>query len=108
MNSDGQPNIGRHVDQKVNPEIQSQILQPITLRWAVRVAGSILVRPSLWRPLGRAAVSMAPRRWWLRRPFLPLPPRDYLTFRLQTQYGGAGTNAADPSDVLKYLRWLRR
>jgi hypothetical protein len=50
--------------------------------------------------------ALAPRGWWRRAPFLPLPDRDYLRFRLQTMYG-------DPSrlpvgeDVVTYLKWCR-
>jgi len=45
--------------------------------------------------------------WWRRPPFLPLPPPDYLRFRLETAYGGAGDRAPDPADVVTYLRWCR-
>ena len=75
---------------------------------SVRIVGSVLLRPLLWPVAVRTVVAMSPRGWWRKKPFLPLPPRDYLAFRLQTQYGGAGTNAPRPNDVLKYLQWLRR
>lgn len=45
--------------------------------------------------------------WWRRRPFLPLPDRDYLRFRLQTAYGGDGSGAPEPGDVIAYLHWCR-
>jgi len=45
--------------------------------------------------------------WWRRAPFLPLPSPDYLRFRLQTAYGGAGDRAPEPEDIVTYLRWCR-
>lgn len=75
---------------------------------ALAIVMSVAIRPALWPSGLRALRRMAPPGWWRRRPFLPLPADDYLAFRLQTQYGGDGTNAPAPRDVLEYLRWLRR
>jgi len=44
--------------------------------------------------------------WWRRSPFLPLPDRDYLRFRLETQYGDAD-HPIEPADIVAYLRWCR-
>jgi hypothetical protein len=44
-------------------------------------------------------------RWWARPPFLPRPDRDYLRFRLETQYGADGAPA--PGDLVTYLEWCR-
>ena len=44
-------------------------------------------------------------RWWTRAPYLPLPDREYLRFRFETQYGSAGRPA--PHDVVAYLEWCR-
>jgi hypothetical protein len=63
--------------------------------------------PSLWRTAIVQSLRLAPRRWWRRPPFLPLPDRDYLRFRLQTQYGDADREP-DEEDLLTYLRWCRR
>ena len=38
-------------------------------------------------------------------PFLPIPDRAYLRFRLETQYGADG--APEPRDLTTYLRWCR-
>jgi hypothetical protein len=46
-----------------------------------------------------------PDQWWRRPPFLPLPDRSYLRFRLETQYGGG--RAPDPADLVTYLEWCR-
>jgi hypothetical protein len=49
---------------------------------------------------------LAARGWWRRPPFLPLPDRDYLRFRLQTQYGDPN-HRAEPGDLITYLEWCR-
>jgi hypothetical protein len=54
----------------------------------------------------RQAVVLAPRGWWRRRPFLPLPDRDYLRFRMVTAYGDP-ERAPEPQDVVTYLEWCR-
>jgi hypothetical protein len=73
----------------------------------------VLAHPSLWITALRQAGRLAPDGWWRRPPFLPLPDREYLRFRLETQYGtssstsGAPSAAPDPDDVVTYLRWCR-
>jgi hypothetical protein len=64
-------------------------------------------RPALWPTALRAARSMTPAGWWRRPPFLPLPDRDYLRFRLVTAYGGDGSRPPHPDDVVTWLTWLR-
>jgi len=77
-------------------------------RW-MRSAGAAVARhPSLWLTAFRQALVVAAPGWWRRRPFLPLPPADYLRFRLQTAYGGAGERPPEPDDLVTYLRWCRR
>ena len=49
----------------------------------------------LWATALRQGVRMCPPGWWRRPPFLPLPDREYLRFRLETQYGSGGPD--DPS-----------
>ena len=76
-------------------------------RWAVAAARAVARHPSLWPTAVRQALVLAAPGWWRRRPFLPLPAPDYLRFRLQTAYGGAGDRAPDPADVVTYLHWCR-
>jgi hypothetical protein len=71
----------------------------------VRAVAAVLVRPSLWFAALHQAVRLAPRRWWTRAPFLPLPDPDYLQFRFETQYGARGR--PDPHDLVVYLEWCR-
>jgi len=74
------------------------------------VAAALLRRPDLWRTAVRQGVRLAPRGWWRRPPFVPLPDRGYLRFRMVTAYGGDGSLPAgqDPvEDLLGYLEWCR-
>ncbi len=47
------------------------------------------------------------RRWYLRFPFLPLPPASYLRWRQDTAYG-SGNASASPDELERYLSWARR
>ena len=71
-----------------------------------RAAIAVLAHPSLWFTALRQANRLVPTRWWSRSPYLPVPSRDYLAFRLQTQYGDTRHNV-EPKDVLNYLGWCR-
>lgn len=77
----------------------------------LKVLASVAVEPRLWPTALRQLFRLAPNRWWAKAPFLPLPPADYLEFRLVTQYGGgegAPRPDIEPNDVVEYLRWCRR
>ena len=71
---------------------------------------AVVVRPWLWWTAIVQLVRLAPRGWWRTSPFLPVPKRDYLEFRLVTQYGGdvpTLRGRIETADVLNYLRWCR-
>lgn len=66
-----------------------------------------LRRPRMIPYLVRAAWAFRARGWYRRPPFLPLPPRSYLRWRLETAYGDP--DAAPPIDELeRYLIWTAR
>jgi hypothetical protein len=75
-------------------------------RWWWGVVRAVLRHPSLWSVAVGQLVRMARPGWWHRAPFLPIPDRSYLAFRLETMYG-TGTGPA-PDDVVTYLRWCRQ
>ncbi len=56
----------------------------------------------------RYYVRVTPGDWYRRPPFLPIPPRDYLQWRLHTAYGKRrpplGTLL---KDVWQFGTWLR-
>src|SRR5690606_31043031 len=57
--------------------------------WIVAAALAVAARPRLWVTAVRQVVVLARPGWWRRPPFLPMPSRDYLRFRLLTAYGDA-------------------
>ena len=75
--------------------------------FASSVLRELVRRPRLWLEAVRAYVAMTPRTWWRRAPFLPLPRRAYLQWRLYTAYGSTDV-APRPEDVIEYLDWRRR
>ena len=74
---------------------------------AVRVAAAVVRRPSLWWVALRQWRRTTPSGWWRRPPFLPVPSRDYLAFRMVTQYGSEDATVV-PGDVVNYLLWCKR
>lgn len=67
---------------------------------------AVLRHPALWLTAVRQAYLLAPRGWWRRRPFLPVPDREYLRFRMVTAYGMPDRHP-EPDDVVTYLEWCR-
>lgn len=74
----------------------------LTLKLVARAA----VNPRLALDLLRTAWAFRRRRWWRRAPFLPVPDREYLRWRMYTAYGD---EAAVPplQDVIGFARWRR-
>ena len=65
-----------------------------------------LLNPRLGLDLLRTAWAFRRRQWWKRSPFLPLPDRDYLRWRMYTAY--ATEDAVPPvEDVVRFARWRR-
>ncbi|GEM_PF-664230 len=63
-------------------------------------------RPSLWLAAARLARAMVAPGWWKRRPWLPLPSRPYLQFRLQAMYGPGGGRLTG-EELVGYLQWCQ-
>ena len=72
----------------------------VSLALALRAARN----PALASDLLRVAWRFRTRHWYRRFPFLPLPARDYVRWRMHTAYGD---HDAVPSadDVERYARW---
>jgi hypothetical protein len=65
-----------------------------------------LANPRLAVDLLRLAWSFRARDWYRRPPFLPLPPREYVRWRMFTAYGDE--RAVPPlEDVIRFARWRR-
>ncbi len=75
----------------------------LSLTLAVRA----VIRPRLALDLLTAAWAFRRRGWWARPPFLPLPDRTYLRWRMYTAY--ADEDAVPPlEDVVRFARWRRQ
>ena len=77
------------------------------MRLSLRAVVAVVARPRLWLTAVRQVFRLACPGWWRRSPFLPLPDRAYLRFRLETQYGDPN-HRPEPEDVVAYLEWCRR
>lgn len=70
----------------------------------LKLAQAALLRPSVLPDLLRMAWAFRARNWYRRPPFLPIPPRAYMRWRMETAYGDPGT--MPPKDEMgRYLRW---
>jgi len=66
-----------------------------------------LRNPALGMALLRVAWRFRRRDWWRHAPFLPLPDRTYVRWRMHTAYGEY--DAVPPAeDVVRYARWAVR
>lgn len=80
------------------------------MRWLpllLALTGRALVDPSLAIALLRTAWRFRAIDWYRRLPFLPLPPAEYVEWRLYTAYGD-GHVVPPVDDVIAYARWASR
>jgi hypothetical protein len=75
----------------------------LSLALAIRA----IVNPPLARDLMTVAWRFRRRDWLTRAPFLPVPSKEYVAWRMYTAFGD---HHAVPSvdDVIRYARWARR
>jgi hypothetical protein len=79
----------------------------LPFRLFLALARRAALNPALAVDLLRVAWRFRRRGWYRRFPFLPLPSRDYVRWRMYTAYGDA--NAVPPAeDVIRYARWVGR
>jgi hypothetical protein len=76
------------------------------LSLAARLTLQGLANPRLALDLIKTGWAFRQRRWWTRAPFLPLPDRTYVRWRMYTAYGDE--EAVPPlEDVVRFARWRR-
>ena len=76
------------------------------LSLGIRLALRAAVNPRLAFDLLRTAWAFRARAWYRTPPFLPLPPREYMRWRMYTAYGDE--DAVPPlEDVVRFARWRR-
>jgi hypothetical protein len=68
--------------------------------------GAVLIRPYLWPSAVATVFDFAPDRWWTRSPFVPIPDRTVMEWRVTTAYGQSDMTLA-AQDIVSYLRWRR-
>lgn len=73
----------------------------------MHIAARALIRPRLLLYLLATGWRFRRRDWFRRPPFLPIPPADYMRWRLHTAYGD---ERATPSahELEAYVRWSAR
>ncbi len=77
-------------------------------------AFAVAARPDLWWVALRQTARSIPSRWWTSWPFLPIPSRKYIHFRLVTAYGGEGRLPSGArggedlaQDLVAWLEWCK-
>ena len=66
-----------------------------------------IANPKTGAALLRVGWRFRSRDWYRRFPFLPLPARDYLKWRMYTAYGDEDV-IPPADDVVRYARWAVR
>ena len=74
--------------------------------FASSILRAIIRRPPLWPEGIRALLAMTPADWWKHAPFLPIPRRAYMRWRLETAYGSPAADP-EPVDVVRFLEWRK-
>jgi hypothetical protein len=73
----------------------------------LRLAGRSVRHPPLAFALLRVAWRFRDRQWYRRFPFLPVPARDYVRWRMYTAYGR--DDVVPPvDDIARYATWATR
>ncbi|HEX9693007.1 MAG TPA: hypothetical protein VGA22_13005 [Gemmatimonadales bacterium] len=82
---------------------------PLEKSWFGLIRGlaiRTLARPMLAWDLLTTLWAFRARDWYRRAPFLPLPPAEYMRWRMYTAYGRE--DAVPPvDDVVRFARWRR-
>lgn len=73
----------------------------------LRMLGLAVRRPRTIPAILGAAWAFRARDWYRRLPFLPVPPRSYLRWRMETAFGDADA-VPELADLERYLEWTAR
>jgi len=72
----------------------------------LRLTARAAINPRVATDLLSLAWAFRAQDWFRRPPFLPIPPRDYIRWRMYTAFGDE--NAVPPlEDVLRFAGWRR-
>ncbi|MBG02341.1 MAG: hypothetical protein CL470_08735 [Acidimicrobiaceae bacterium] len=67
----------------------------------------IAVRPHLWVVAVTQLWHLRKKNWYKSFPFMPIPSKEYLQFRLLTAYGNEDPGEYIEKDLITYLKWSR-
>lgn len=76
-------------------------------RLTLRLAARAVVNPPLAADLLRVAWRFRANGWYTRFPFLPLPSRKYVRWRMHTAYGDE-EHMPSMAELEAYVRWAAR
>ncbi len=80
------------------------------MKWltlSLSLALRALVNPAVALDLLTVAWRFRRRDWYARVPFLPVPAREYVAWRMYTAFGDPHA-VPTVHDVIRYARWARR
>ncbi len=91
----------------MQPQVKASGSRQAWVRLFLALAVRALINPRLGMDLLRLVWSFRARGWYRKPPFLPLPPQQYVRWRMFTAYGDE--EAVPPvEDVVRFARWRRR
>jgi len=73
-------------------------------RLSLRLAARAVIRPALGLALLRVAWRFRSRNWYTRFPFLPVPDRTYVRWRMYTAFGDYDA-VPSPDEIERYAKW---
>ena len=72
----------------------------------LRLSARAAIKPRLAIDLSRMAWAFRTSGWHRAAPFLPLPPKEYIRWRMYTAYGDE-TAVPPAEDIVRFARWRR-
>ena len=72
----------------------------------IKIIVAIIIRPRIWKSALVQIWRLAPNQWYRYYPYLPIPAKEWIDFRLQTAYGTTEI-VPPPEDVINFLEWTR-
>ncbi len=75
-------------------------------KWIKSVMVAVAEKPGLIFPAIYQLYILSPESWYRKYPFLPLPDKRWLRFRMETAYGDP-CYVPNPREIAKFLDWTR-